>query len=113
MLGESQVLLTCLTAAIFIVGMLLFFSLYHKLYMPRLSEKENTEALLVEYEARYEFTSRQSEIFRLVVKGCSNMEISGELFLSENTVKFHMKNILKKTSCTNRTELIAKFKHSI
>lgn len=110
LLGSGQVMLTLITAAVFIAGMLLFFALYHRLYMPLLSEKENTEALLNEFEARYEFTLRQCDIFRLVVKGCSNAEISTELFLSESTVKFHMKNILKKTECTNRTELIAKYK---
>ncbi|MDD4716356.1 MAG: LuxR family transcriptional regulator [Oscillospiraceae bacterium] len=112
MTSGNQLLLTCASAGVFIVCAILFFNLYHELYMPRLSEKENTEALLSEYEARYELVARQSEIFRLVVKGCSNAEISSELFLSGNTVKYHMKNILRKTGCSNRTELIATFKKS-
>lgn len=109
-LGGNQILLTCITAAVFIVGMLLFFEMYRKLYMPLPTEKDNTEALLSEYETHYELTSRQCEILRLVLKGCSNAEVSAELFLSESTVKFHMKNILKKTNCTNRTELISDYK---
>lgn len=109
-LGEKQIALTCLTAVIFMLGALLFFGLYHKLYMPHLSDKENHETLLSAYEAHYQFTSRQSEIFRLVIKGCSNAEISAELYLAESTVKFHIKNILSKVHCTNRSELIADFK---
>ena len=112
MIGGDQLLLTCVTVCVFIVCAILFFALYHRLYIPRLSEKETTEALLSEYENRYELFARQSEIFRLVVRGCSNAEISSELFLSESTVKYHMKNILRKTGCANRTELIAAFKES-
>lgn len=112
-LEGNQLLLTCAAACAFIVCALLFFTLYHKLYIPRLSEKENTEALLSEFETHYAFTSRQAEVFRLVIKGCSNAEISSELFLSESTVKFHMKNILKSSGCANRTELTAKFHKTV
>ncbi len=35
----------------------------------------------------------------------SNSEISSVLYISENTVKFHVKNILKKTGCSNRNEI--------
>ncbi len=112
LLKDHQIALTCLTALVFILASLLFFELYHKLYMPHLSEKENLEALLSAYETQHDFTSRQSEIFRLVVKGCSNAEISSELFLAESTIKFHIKNILSKVHCVNRSELIADFKKS-
>ena len=112
-LEENQLLLTCAAACAFILCALLFFTLYHKLYIPRLSEKENTETLLSEFETHYAFTSRQAEVFRLVIKGCSNAEISSELFLSESTVKFHMKNILKSTGCANRTELISAYKSGV
>lgn len=112
-LEGKQLLLTCSAACAFIVCALLFFTLYHKLYIPRLSEKANTETLLSEFETRYAFTSRQAEVFRLVIKGCSNAEISSELFLSESTVKFHMKNVLKSTGCANRTELTAKFHKTV
>ncbi|NLT49105.1 MAG: hypothetical protein GXX92_11905 [Clostridiales bacterium] len=109
-LEGNQVVLTCLNAAAFILCALLFFALYHRLYMPTLPERENTEALLSAYEAHSGFTAQQCRIFRLVVKGCSNSEIATELFLTESTVKFHMRNILKRTGCTNRTELISDFK---
>jgi DNA-binding CsgD family transcriptional regulator len=109
MLAGKAVFLICTTAGAFILCALLFFTLYNKLYLPRFTEKETTENRLREYEIQYEFTPRQSEIFRLVIRGCSNAEISSELFLSESTVKFHMKNILKRTGCTNRTELISKY----
>lgn len=110
MLGENQVVLTCLNVAVFVAVTLLVFALYQKLYMAPLPERQNMEALLNAFESRYKFTQRQCEIFRLVVRGCSNTEISSELFLSESTVKFHMKNILKLTGKANRMELVASFK---
>lgn len=109
-LSENQAVLICLNAVGFAAAILLVFALYQKLYMAPLPERQNTEALLNAYEGRYKFTPRQCEIFRLVVKGCSNAEISDQLFLAESTVKFHVKNILKLTGNANRTELAAHFK---
>ncbi len=52
-------------------------------------------------------TDREVEVLRLVVKGLSNREIAGALTISENTVKFHLKNILAKLHARNRTEAVA------
>lgn len=50
------------------------------------------------------------EVFQLVLDGRSNTEIADDLFISYNTVKFHIKNLSKKTGCSSRTELLALFK---
>ncbi|MFQ5858557.1 MAG: response regulator [Anaerolineae bacterium] len=52
-------------------------------------------------------TKREREVLRLVVKGRSNKEIARTLTISENTVKFHLKNILAKLHARNRTEAVA------
>lgn len=49
-------------------------------------------------------TQREVEILRLVAEGLSNKAIAQALFVSENTVKYHMKNILQKLGVQNRTE---------
>ena len=49
-------------------------------------------------------TQRETEILRLVVEGLSNKAIAQALSVSENTVKYHMKNILQKLGVQNRTE---------
>ena len=36
-------------------------------------------------------------------------ELADALYVSESTVKYHIGNILKKTKCSNRSELIKKF----
>ena len=49
-------------------------------------------------------TDRELEVLRLVAKGLSNKEIAGELFISENTVKNHVRNILEKLQLHSRME---------
>ncbi|MBW3469755.1 helix-turn-helix transcriptional regulator [Arthrospiribacter ruber] len=51
-------------------------------------------------------TKREIEIIRLVEEGKSNQEIANQLFVSENTIKTHLKNIFSKTEANNRTDLI-------
>jgi DNA-binding NarL/FixJ family response regulator len=54
---------------------------------------------------------REVEILRLVVRGLSNRQIGEALFISEHTAANHMRSILRKTSCANRTEA-ATYAHS-
>lgn len=51
-------------------------------------------------------TERESEIAALLLKGKTYRMIAGELYLSENTVKTHIKNIYSKFHVQNRTQLI-------
>lgn len=54
-------------------------------------------------------TDREEAVFTLVAEGKSNAQIGAALSLSENTVKFHLKNLYSKLRVTNRTEAAAKF----
>ncbi|MGH9155466.1 MAG: response regulator [Acidimicrobiales bacterium] len=51
-------------------------------------------------------TAREMEVLRLVAKGMSNREIADQLFISENTVKNHVRNILEKLHLHNRMEAV-------
>lgn len=53
---------------------------------------------------------REQEVFSWALKGKSNKEISVELYIAETTVKKHMQNILKKLSCSDRHELMTRYK---
>ena len=44
------------------------------------------------------------EILGLVAQGLSNREIGKTLFISEHTAANHIRSILRKTGCANRTE---------
>ena len=52
-------------------------------------------------------TERELDVLRLTVAGRRNKEMAAELGISENTVKFHMRNILDKLHAQSRTEAVA------
>jgi class 3 adenylate cyclase/DNA-binding CsgD family transcriptional regulator len=52
-------------------------------------------------------SQRELEVLRLLATGKSNQEIANALFISLNTVATHVRNILTKTGCINRTEAAA------
>ena len=49
-------------------------------------------------------TARELEILEAVARGLSNRAVAKELFLSDQTVKFHLHKIFRKLRVTNRTE---------
>jgi two-component system NarL family response regulator len=51
-------------------------------------------------------TSRELEVLKLVAQGMSNREIASDLFISENTVKNHVRNILEKLHLHSRMEAV-------
>lgn len=51
-------------------------------------------------------TPREVEIVRLLAQGLTNLEIAQQLELSENTIKNHVRNILRKTHVRNRAEVV-------
>ncbi len=56
-------------------------------------------------KAAPEISHLEKEILRLVVAGMTNREIAAQVHLSQNTIKFHMRQILQKSGASNRTEL--------
>ena len=53
-------------------------------------------------------TDRETDVLRLVTAGLRNKEIAARLGISENTAKYHLKNILEKLQAESRTELAAR-----
>lgn len=49
-------------------------------------------------------TGRELEILRLVAAGLSNSEVAQRVWVTEQTVKFHLRNIYRKLDVANRTE---------
>ena len=53
-------------------------------------------------------TPRELEVLELVTRGLRNKEIATQLGISENTAKYHLRNILEKLHAESRTELAAR-----
>ncbi|MCB9232938.1 MAG: tetratricopeptide repeat protein [Bacteroidia bacterium] len=53
-------------------------------------------------------SDREMDVLKQIGSGKTNKQIAEEIFVSENTVKFHLKNIYLKLDVQNRTEALAK-----
>jgi DNA-binding NarL/FixJ family response regulator len=62
-----------------------------------LSGKEGTDML----------TPREREILQLLADGMSNGDVAGKLFISQETVKSHVRHILTKLEADTRTHAVA------
>ena len=54
-------------------------------------------------------STRQHEILALVADGQSNAEIAARLFVSESTVKWHVRQILRALGVSNRAQAVARY----
>ena len=57
-------------------------------------------------EAKEVLTDREREVLEHVARGSSNKEIAASLYISDNTVSYHMKNILSKLHLSNRAQVV-------
>ncbi len=75
-----------------------------------LTELARPEAPAVEPGSRNpdRLTDRELDVLRQVVAGLRNKEIAATLGISENTVKFHLRNILDKLHAQSRSEMVAR-----
>jgi DNA-binding NarL/FixJ family response regulator len=52
------------------------------------------------------FTERELKVLELLARGLSNRDIGGRLYISETTVKFHVRNIMRKLDASSRAEAV-------
>jgi len=64
-------------------------------------------ATIAEAFSKPELSQREKEVLQMIALGKSNKEVGVSLFISEGTVKTHVKNILSKLDAMSRTEAIA------
>ena len=64
-------------------------------------------AHLAEYVGEDDLTLREVDVLRHIASGNRNREIGERLFISEETVKVHIKHIMEKLGANDRTEAVA------
>jgi NarL family two-component system response regulator LiaR len=75
---------------------------HHSLYLA--SSQLRLQAVSPQADDAHHLTRRESEILRLVAEGMSNAQIAQMLWVTEQTIKFHLSNVYRKLHVSNRTE---------
>lgn len=80
-----------------------------RLVFPRAAQRWLAVQQKPQIQAESLLSPREVDVLKQVARGLTNPEIAGQLNVSENTVRFHLKNIFEKLGVTNRTEAAAWF----
>ena len=71
----------------------------------KISEHRNID--LNGLKKRFLLTERQMMIVKLLFSGLTNKEIAGRLFVCEDTIKGHMKHVMRRLGVNSRTEIFS------
>ena len=101
-----------LVSVMFIPLVILFFMMVREKYAPTAGDRAaeppkeiSADERRASFAKQYGLTRREEEVAMFLSEGRSNGEIAEILQLSENTVRFHVSNVLKKTGMKDRNEV--------
>ena len=57
-------------------------------------------------------TPRELDVLRLLARGQTNLQIAHQLVVREGTIKYHVKNILRKMGATSRADAVSRYARS-
>lgn len=104
LLGSDTITLIMVTAVLFGLAIWLLLRLYRNLYLQTEAPAPERD-LLGEFCVKYDLSAREREVLPLLVEGKTNAEIAAKLFITEHTVKYHVRNIRQKTNCETRLDV--------
>ena len=109
LLGSHLPVMILVTAVLFAAAVAVFFRLYRLLYIPESAGEQTEKERFAVFSAAHDLSTREQDMLRLLLERKTNAEMAEDLFISENTVKFHIRNLLQKTGCRNRNELLTTY----
>jgi DNA-binding NarL/FixJ family response regulator len=71
--------------------------------------RASTPEVLLDDGLDAQLTAREIDVLRLMADGKTNGDIARALFVAEGTVKFHVKNILRKMQASNRADASSRY----
>ncbi len=71
-----------------------------------IDEKGDCNKFSEEKLKEFDLSERETEVLKLIAQGFKNIEIADKLFVSQNTIKTHIKNIYVKLDVKNRVEAL-------
>ena len=80
-----------------------------KNYLDQIEKLETNNSTEKKFEAlikKNNLSEREADVLQLIFKGYNNQKISDELFISLNTVKYHIRNIYEKLNINSKNEVI-------
>ena len=112
-LTGKKLLLIGVTAVLFFAAVFAMYKLYQMLREPETVHMRSEQEVFEAFCMHNDLSAREREVLRMLLDNHSNGEIAEALFISENTVKYHVRNILQKTGGKNRTELRQKYTRAL
>ncbi len=80
---------------------------------PTVNITTNEEQVKADFKTTFLLSDREADVLWLLSKRYSNVEIAEALFVSVNTVKFHIRNIFSKLEIKNRSEIGTKIQEAL
>ncbi len=99
---------TLTTICLFVLFILMMPLISQQLFI-KVAVQENTQEKHKQLVLNYGFTAREEEVVKCLLKGMTYKQCAAELYISQNTVKFHALNAYRKADVTSRGELMALF----
>ena len=64
---------------------------------------------IADFALKYGISLRERDVLCLILEGCDTAAICERLHISENTLKTHIRQVLRKTETRNRNALLVRF----
>ena len=108
-LNDHLAALVIAAAVFFTTSVAVFFKVYPQLYIPKAVHEMSEREKFYRFSTQHDLSTRERDMLRLILEEKTVAEIAEALSISENTVKYHVKNILQKTGNRTRKDLVAAY----